>query len=155
MRLQDELNRWMSTRHKPKTLICDIDETLCTQFDQPIEEALTTIEQLPKGFPIHYVTARPESAKEPTIEFLERCGLPTPERLYLCPNWSSTLRHKCRVFQDIAQEYDVLYSIGDASEDEQASEQAAIPFLKIDLEAPAESWKHVQKVLLTELTKTA
>jgi hypothetical protein len=49
----------------------------------------------------------------------------------------------------------VLYSIGDASEDEQASEQAAIPFLKIDLEAPAESWKHVQKVLLTELTKNA
>ncbi|HAA54030.1 MAG TPA: hypothetical protein DCE42_04710 [Myxococcales bacterium] len=150
---QQSLQQWLAQRNKQPAIVCDIDETLCTQFDHPIVPAIRLLRQLAPPIILLYLTARPEGTKDATVSFLEAQHMPFVQHLYLCPHWQSTTQHKCAKMRSFAKEYNVLLSIGDAEEDQLASEAANIPFARISLEDPAGSW-HQLTPRLQEIAKT-
>jgi predicted secreted acid phosphatase len=128
---------------KPLAIICDIDETLCTEFDRPILAACRMMAGLHRAIEVHYVTARPEGSRKGTEEFLCDQRLPGWRNLHFCPDWQSTREHKTAVMRRLAKEYDVIVSIGDADEDEQASRMAGVSFVRVtDMNIEA-AWKEI------------
>jgi hypothetical protein len=131
------------TAARLRAVICDIDETLCTFFNLPVALACRVLTRLDSALAVHYVTARPEELRQETERFLREQRLPGWHNLHLCPRWTSTREHKTRVMQRLAQEYDVLVSIGDAIEDEMASRAAGVPFVRVDFDNTEEAWRQV------------
>jgi len=148
MNIHEELAKWLAQRERPQALILDIDETICTHFDQPISLACKILKALTHTVKIYYVTARPETCKKATEHFLALHQLPGQGKVYYCPKWKSSTQHKLEVIGKLAKEYDVLLSIGDHEEEQKASIAADIPFAKIDLLHPERSWQDIQKRLL-------
>src|SRR5262249_45464395 len=90
---------------RPRAVICDIDDTLCTEFDCPVRLAVGTIVRLDRKIAVHYVTARPEAARDGTERFLVAHNLPGWRNLHFCPSWLSTREHKTQVIGRLASEY--------------------------------------------------
>jgi hypothetical protein len=67
-----------------RALICDIDDTLCVQFDVPIAAACALLAALDRGIEVHYVTARPEASRAGTERFLVEQRLPGWRNLHFC-----------------------------------------------------------------------
>jgi hypothetical protein len=67
---QDTLPDWLRDRPRTRAIICDIDDTICVQFDQPIVAAIQFLAALDRTIEVHYVTARPEASRKGTEEFL-------------------------------------------------------------------------------------
>jgi hypothetical protein len=128
---------------KPLAMICDIDETLCIEFDRPILAACQLMARLHRAIEVHYVTARPDGARKGTEDFLCDQRLPGWRNLHFCPNWQSTREHKTAIMSRLAKEYTVIVSIGDADEDEQASLAAGVPFVRVTDMNIEEAWKEV------------
>jgi hypothetical protein len=116
---------------RPRAIVCDLDDTLCTEFDCPVLVACRVLAQVDRSIEVHYVTARPEQARAGTERFLCDQRLPGWRNLHFCPPWRSTREHKTEVMKRLAREYAVLVSVGDADEDEQASRAAGIPFVGV------------------------
>jgi hypothetical protein len=133
----------MSKEPRSRAVICDIDETLCTFFNLPVALACRVLTQLDPAIAVHYVTARPEELRPETERFLREQRLPCCQNLHLCPPWTGTRSHKTSVMQRLAREYDVLVSIGDADEDELASQAAGVPFVRVGFDNTEEAWREV------------
>lgn len=136
----------LSTRRNRYALIVDIDETICTQFDVPIPAACETLRAL-RGVEVHYVTSRPEASRKETDRFHARENLPGWKNLHFCPGWKSSRQHKLECMRHILRLYDVIASIGDADEDEWASREAGIRFVRVDPEDPACAWRKLRDLL--------
>jgi hypothetical protein len=132
---------------KPLAIICDIDDTLCTDFNHPIRAACRVMARLHRVVRVHYVTARPEAARKGTEEFLCDQRLPGWQNLHFCPVWQSTRVHKAAVMGRLAKEYNVIVSIGDADEDEQASRAAGVPFVRITGLNTEDTWKEIAAIV--------
>jgi hypothetical protein len=132
---------------KPLAIICDIDETLCTEFDRPIVAACQVMVRLHRAIEVHYVTARPDGARKGTEEFLCDHRLSGWRNLHFCPNWQSTREHKTAVMCRLAKEYNVIVSIGDADEDEQASLAAGVPFVRVTDMNTEDAWKEIAALI--------
>lgn len=134
----------------PATLaiICDIDDTICIEFNQPVAAACALLRELPRySIEVHYVTARSEESKEITESFLVEQRLPTPKNLHLCPRWKGTLRHKREAIREIVRYHRVLLSVGDQPEEETASIEAKVPFVRINPTNFEEGWRSVAALL--------
>ena len=145
---EESLLDWVRSRPKPKAIICDIDDTLCTQFDCPILVACKALAALDRSVAVHYVTARPEASRAGTEQFLADNGLPGWRNLHFCPTWKSSRQHKAEVMTRLAREYHVLVSIGDHDEDEQASRAAGVPFVRVGHDNLEEAWQQVAALVV-------
>jgi hypothetical protein len=132
---------------KPLAIICDIDETLCTELDRPIRAACQAIARLHRAIKVHYVTARRETARMVTEQFLCDLRLPGWQNLHLCPTWQSTHEHKLAVTSRLARDYSVIVSIGDAEEDERASRAAGVPFVRVAETNHEDAWRKVSELV--------
>lgn len=141
---EDIAREWLTEHPRPRAIICDIDETICTDFDCPIAEAVDCLTKISTDIEVHYVTARPESTREATENFLLEHRLPGWKNVHYCPHWKTTLQHKTEVMQQLAHDFEVIVSIGDYEEDEQASRLAGIHFVKIERDYFAEGWNNVR-----------
>jgi hypothetical protein len=136
---------WLRPRPKQRVIICDIDDTICTQFDRPIPVAFQFLLALDRSIEVHYVTARPEASRNGTERFLIEHRLPGCGKVYYCPSWQSSGRHKVEVIARLAKEFNVLVSVGDHSEEEQASLDASVPFIRIPEGDPTAAWIEVAR----------
>lgn len=138
---------WLRPRPKTRAVICDIDDTLCTQFDQPILTACKVLAALDRSIEVHYVTARPETSRRGTEQFLADQRLPGWRNLYFCPSWQSSRTHKAEVMARLARQYRVVVSIGDHDEDEQASRAAGVPFVRVTRDNMEQAWREVARLV--------
>lgn len=138
---------WVARKARTRAIICDLDDTLCTEFDKPIAVACRVLVQLDRSIEVHYVTARPEAARAGTQKFLEECRLPGRRNLHLCPSWKSTREHKTDIMKRLAKEYAVIVSVGDAEEDLLASMAAGVPFLRVADHNLEEVWKEITALI--------
>jgi hypothetical protein len=134
-------------RPRARAIICDIDDTLCTQFDQPILTACKLLTQLDRSIEVHYVTARPEASRQGTEQFLADQRLPGWRNLWFCPSWQSSRTHKAEVMARLAKQYQVLVRVGDHEEDEQASRAAGVPFVRVTDENVETAWREVARLI--------
>lgn len=128
---------------KPRAIVCDLDDTLCTAFDRPVLAACKLLARVDRSIAVHYVMARPEQARAGTERFLCDQRLPGWRNFHFCPSWCSTREHKTEVMRRLAREYDVLVRIGDADEDEQASRAAGIVFVRVTDKDLEQAWREV------------
>ncbi|MEW6209766.1 MAG: hypothetical protein AB1631_15490, partial [Acidobacteriota bacterium] len=122
---------WLEKRKKTKAIVCDIDDTILKSFDQPIESACRILGALDRAIEVHFVTSRPESSRANTEAFIEANRLPGIRNLHFCPNWKSSRDHKAHIISELAKEFDIVASIGDADEDEWASRQNGVVFIRV------------------------
>ncbi len=132
---------------KPLAIICDIDETLCTEYDHPIEAAYRVMTRLHRAIKVHYVTARPEASRTRTEEFLCDLCLPGWQNLHFRPVWQSIREHKTAVMCQLAHNYNVIVSIGDTEEDEQASRAAGVVFVRVAETNCEDAWKRITELV--------
>jgi predicted secreted acid phosphatase len=128
-------------------LFCDIDETICTEFNCPVEPAVRVLRRLKGAVEVFYVSARPQASRGSTQNFLEKQGLPTTKNLHLCPDGWSTLRHKTETMKKVAASRKVLLSVGDSDEDQRAASAAGVKFLQVDPRRFEESWRQIEAAL--------
>jgi len=127
--------------NKQLAIIVDIDETLCTCFEVPVEAGIDTLSQIDEEkIQVHYVTSRTTVCVVTTERFLEEHRLPGAKNVHFCPIETRSYDHKRRLHNALAQEFNVIASIGDSFEEEEASEAAGIPFIAVDPSHPAEAW---------------
>ncbi len=148
---QDTLPDWLRARPRTKAIICDIDDTICVQFDQPIVAAIQFLAALDRSIEVHYVTARPEASRKGTEEFLGDKRLPGWRNLHFCPTWQATREHKTAVMTKLAKQYHVIVSIGDHDEDEVASLAAGVPFVRVVEDKHADVWIEVARLVTAAL----
>lgn len=144
---EEMVAEWRKDHPRPRAIICDIDETLCTEFDVAFPFACRILSELDRAISVHYVTSRPEEARSGTLKFLEGHRLPGWDNLHFCPRWKSSRQHKAEAMGQIAHDFDVLFSIGDADEDEEASLQAKIRFIRVSLDYPEGAWEEAASIL--------
>ncbi len=144
---QESLPDWLRQRPKTRAIICDIDDTLCVDFDQPIPTACAFLAQFDRAVEVHYVTARPEAARAGTEEFLMEQRLPGWRNLYFCPNWQSSRLHKAEVMARLAKQYTIIVSIGDHDEDEAASVAAGVAFVRVTDDNVEQAWQEVARLI--------
>jgi phosphoglycolate phosphatase-like HAD superfamily hydrolase len=145
--VDSSLNDWLRPRPKARAIICDIDDTLCVQFDQPLMAAMRCLAALDRSIEVHYVTARPEASRDGTEKFLVDHRLPGWRNMHFCPHWQSSSRHKVEVMARLAREFNVLVSVGDHDEDEHASRAAGIPFARITTATLDDNWREVARLI--------
>jgi hypothetical protein len=143
--MDESVPDWLRPGPKKRAIICDIDDTVCTQFDCPIPLAVQFLLALDRSIEVHYVTARPEASRAGTEQFLADHRLPGWRKVHYCPSWQSSSRHKADVIARLAKEFNVLVSVGDHYEEEQASRDAGVPFVRIPEGDPAAAWIEVAK----------
>ena len=136
----ESLLDWARPRPKSRAVICDIDDTICVQFDQPIQIACQTLTALDRAIHVHYITARPETSREGTERFILDHRLPGCRNLHFCPSHQSSRLHKAEAMVRLMKEHLVLVSIGDHDEDEHASLSVGIPFVRIRDDNHVEAW---------------
>src|SRR5262245_50262628 len=103
----DFLTDWLRNRPRNRGVICDIDDTLCVQFDQPILIACQTLAVLDRSVQVHYVTARPEASRQGTEKFIVDQRLPGWKNLHFCPSFKSTRLHKAEVMARLVKEFTI------------------------------------------------
>jgi len=143
----DFLADWLREHPRPRAIICDIDDTICSGFDVPFPNAIDVLRAIDRSIEVHYVTARPEASRAGTERFLQEQGLPGWRNLHFCPSWQSSCVHKSETIARLARQYRVLVSIGDHDEEEQASEAAGVPFVRVTEETIAEAWQELLRIL--------
>jgi hypothetical protein len=142
--MTENLPDWLRPRPKPHAIICDIDDTICVGFDQPILAAVRVLAALDRAIEVHYVTARPEASRAGTERFLMEHRLPGWRNLHFCPSWQSSRAHKVEVIARLARQHRVIVSVGDHDEEEQASLAAGVAFVRITSDRGEEGWSEVE-----------
>jgi hypothetical protein len=146
-----DLPDWLRSRPRTPALICDIDDTICCQFDQPLAAACRALAGLDRAVEVHYVTARPEASRAGTERFLVDQRLPGWRNLYFCPNWQSSRLHKADVIARLARQYRVIVSVGDHDEEEQASLAVSVPFVRVTADNAEAAWREVEALVKAAL----
>ncbi len=141
--LQEAARNWPRTR----AIICDIDETICTEFDRPIAVAIAVLRQLDRAIEVHYVTARPDASRLHTLNFFGDHGLPGLRNIRFCPSSRSSRDHKIEEMTRIARQYAVIASIGDADEDEHASRSAGVVFIRVEQGKEESAWAEIARLV--------
>jgi predicted secreted acid phosphatase len=127
--------------NKRLAIIVDLDETLCTCFDVPVEAGIRTLRQIDeKKIQVHYVTSRTKVCVAATERFLEEHHLPGAKNVHFCPIETISYEHKRLLHNALGQEFNVIASIGDSFEEEEAAEAAGIPFIEVDPCQPSTAW---------------
>jgi hypothetical protein len=62
------------------------------------------------------------------------------QNVHYCPAYTASLEHKRAQHLSISRRFDVIASIGDSVEEEEASKIAGIPFISVDPCDPAQAW---------------
>lgn len=132
---------------KRPVLICDLDESLCSEFSVPVRAGCELLRRLAGKIEVHYLTARSEVSRAGTLKFLKENRLPDADNLHLCPSWKSPRQHKIEVMKRLVEKGRTALSIGDSEEDEEAAQAAGVPFLKVGLERPEADWAEVARRL--------
>jgi phosphoglycolate phosphatase-like HAD superfamily hydrolase len=145
--MSDNLPEWLRPRPRTRAIICDVDDTICTAFACPIGAAIAVLAALDRSVEVHYVTARPEASRQGTEQFLADHRLPGWRNLHFCPNWQSSRTHKADVIARLARQYQVIVSVGDHDEEEQASRAASVPFVRVTCENVEEAWGEVARLV--------
>ena len=128
----------------PFAIIVDIDETLCTQFDVPVESAISVLRRIDElKLEVHYVTARTSVCRVATEKFIRAYRLPGVQNVHYCPAGISSLEHKRMQHQSLGQELRVLASIGDSFEEELAAAAVGIPFVMADPFGLGDAWTNL------------
>jgi hypothetical protein len=153
--MTEQLPDWLRPRPRPHAIVCDIDDTLCVQFDQPILAACRLLAALHRSVEVHYVTARPMASRAGTEKFLLDQRLPGWRNLHLCPDWQSSRAHKAEVIARLAREHRVIVSVGDHEEEELASKAAGVAFLRICGDNTEEVWREVERLVAEALALNA
>ena len=127
---------------KPLAIICDIDETLCTEFDRPIRTACQVLAGLHQA--IRCITSRlGRTATEGDRGISLRPALAGLAEPVLLPDLAVDARPQDGRDVPLAKEYVVIVSIGDADEDEQASRTAGVPFVRVRDTNVEAAWKEI------------
>ena len=122
-------------------LIVDLDETVCTELDVPVETAVAVLRRVDEQtVDVHYVTARTGVFREETERFLEAHRLPGRTNVHYCPDSLDSWEHKRRKHLTLSRELAVIASIGDSEEEEEAAAAVGMCFVKVDAYRPAEAW---------------
>jgi hypothetical protein len=77
-------------------------------------------------------------------------GLPGWRNLHFCPNGKSSRTHKTDGMSRLAIEHEVVVSIGDHDEDEQASRAVGVRFVRVgqdEVEAVERAWEGITALL--------
>jgi hypothetical protein len=151
--MSDQLPDWLRARPRTHAIICDLDDTLCVQFDQPILAACWLLAALDRSVEVHYVTARPPAARAGTEKFLLDQRLSGWRNLHLCPDWQSSRAHKAEVIARLARQYCVIVSVGDHEEEEQASKAAGVAFVRVCGDNTEEAWREVERLIVAALAQ--
>ena len=126
---------------KRLAIVVDIDETICTQFDVPVNVGIELLKQIDdERLTVFYVTARTEICRVGTETFFATYDLPGQSNILFCPDSLDSFEHKRKQHEYLARNFEVVASIGDSQEEEQASAAAGIPFCYVDPCNPAEGW---------------
>src|SRR5215831_13064008 len=122
-------------------IIVDLDETLCTCFDVPVQVGIDVLNRIDETrIRVHYVTSRTTVCLAATERFLEEHQLPGAKNVHFCPIETRSYDHKRRLHNSLGQEFNVIASIGDSFEEEEAAEAAGIPFIEVDPCQPSTAW---------------
>jgi len=128
-------------REKQPAIIVDLDETLCTQFDVPVESGVAVLRRIDQiKLQVHYVTARTAICREGTERFVRAHRLPGIQNVHYCPESIDSREHKRRLHEALSREFEVIASIGDSFEERQAAATAGIYFVEVDPCEPAGAW---------------
>lgn len=126
---------------KQPAIIVDLDETLCTQFDVPVQSGVEVLRRIDQfKLHVHYVTARTAICREATERFVRAHHLPGIQNVHYCPESIDSLKHKRRLHESLSREFEVIASIGDSFEEQRASAAAGIYFVAVDPCEPAGAW---------------
>jgi hypothetical protein len=137
----NSVNLCQRSLEKQLAIIVDLDETLCAQFDVPVQAGVGVLRRVDRiKLQVHYVTARTTACREATERFIAAHRLPGGQNVHFCPTWISSLEHKRRQHELLSREFKVIASIGDSSEEEQAAAAMGILFVKVDACKPADGW---------------
>ena len=93
-----------------------------------------------KKVDVHYVTARTGVCRPVTESFLEVHGLPGRKNVHYCPDAVNSWEHKRRRHEALGREWEVIASIGDSEEEEEAARAVGMCFVKVDICRPEEAW---------------
>jgi phosphoglycolate phosphatase-like HAD superfamily hydrolase len=133
---------------KACAIIVDLDETICTQFDQPIVIGVQLLQRLDRQkLAVHYVTARTDVSRRGTEQFLEEHRLPGWRNVHYSPTIIGSCEHKRRKHAELAREFQVLASIGDSFEEEEASAACGITFVLVDTDRHELAWLRLEELL--------
>jgi hypothetical protein len=138
---------WLRDHPRTRAIICDIDDTICSGFDVPFRIAVEVLCGIDRAIEVHYVTARPEAARAGTERFLQEHRLPGWRNLHFCPSWQSSRLHKSETIARLARLFQVLASIGDHDEEEQASRAAGVSFVRVTDETVEQAWRELARLL--------
>ncbi len=128
-------------RQKQLAIIVDLDETLCTQFDVPVESGVAVLRRIDQSkLHVHYVTARTAICRAGTERFVRAYHLPGIQNVHYCPESIKSLEHKRRLHEALSRKFEVIASIGDSFEEQQAAATAGIYFVEVDSYEPAGAW---------------
>jgi len=143
----DDLMFPRSRRSRQRAIVCDIDDTICTEFDRPITIACEVLRRISHTIQVHYVTSRPEESRAGTESFIDEYRLPGSRNVYFTPDYKSSLQHKTDVIRRIAKEYDLIASIGDADEDANAAKKAGVQFVRVRHEHAEAAWSELEEMV--------
>ncbi|MDB5306366.1 MAG: hypothetical protein JWO38_568 [Gemmataceae bacterium] len=134
---------------KMLALIVDLDETICTNFDCPIREAVAVLVRIDRQkLAVHYVTARMDVSRDGTDRFVMEHRLPGWRNVHYCPKWQGSRSHKAQVHVHLAREHRVIASVGDTDEEEgEAARLAGVPFVLVDRDNAVPAWVAVHELI--------
>jgi hypothetical protein len=125
---------------KRLAIIVDLDETLCC-LDVPVEAGVAVLLRIDRTrLEVHYVTSRTVISRDITERFLRTHQLPGTQNVHYCPSEITSLEHKRAQHESLSLRFDVIASIGDSFEEEEAARSAGIPFIIVDPCNPAPAW---------------
>jgi hypothetical protein len=131
----------LGSQGKKLAIIVDLDETLCTQFDVPVEAGIGVLQRIdPFKLQVHYVTVRTAICRDATETFLRAHRLPGCDNVHYCPIPVSSLEHKRSQHELLSTNFAVVASIGDSFEEEQAATALGMRFMAVNPLKPSEAW---------------
>ncbi len=133
---------------KQRAIIVDLDETLCTQFDVPIDAGVKVLQRIDESkLHVHYVTARTIVCREGTEKFIRVNRLPGARNVHYGPDSLSSFEHKRRLHESLSREFEVIASIGDSLEEQRAATGLGIYFVEVDPCEPSSAWANLAERL--------
>lgn len=125
-------------------IIVDLDETLCCQLDVPVEAGVGVLRRIDGArLEVRYVTSRTNISRDITERFLRNNCLPGVQNVHYCPVDTTSLEHKRAQHQSLSLGLDVIASIGDSYEEEEAARSAGVLFIIVDPCNPAPAWAEI------------
>ncbi len=102
------MNQPNKSPQKQPAIIVDLDETLCTEFDVPIQSGVELLRRISQTeVEVHYVTARTAICSHGTEKFIQLHRLPGLGNIHYCPESLNSFEHKRRSHHSLNKEFEV------------------------------------------------